>query len=474
MMRWIWLLLGVPAVSAITINVNTGIDQMGDDGLTTLREAVIWANTNAGLDTIVLPAGVYLLTREGTGEDDALTGDLDFKDHTIIQGAGARDTIIDAGGIDRVMFFDHNLEIALYDVTISGGQSFGDGGGLYNQATTRLVRCQVGGNIAYNAGGGILNWSGALFLDQCAVYYNAAGGVGSGGIDIYTGLCSLSNCTVSGNVSGRGAGLYTEYGELRLFGCTVVSNSASSFGGGVFGDVSFMQNTLVALNQAATGPDIYGDTGSQGYNLVSQSAGSSGYLDSDLLDTNALVGELRYYGGSTPTHNLQPGSPALNQADPNYPTNDIAFDQRGTGYRRLRGIGVDIGAYEHQRPDHDLDGMPDEWEQANNLNPTSNEDGPEDDDEDGFSNQDEYQADTLPGDPDSFFELLDLERGAASNRCVFLTSTARLYRVEVAVDVGAPVWSNVTGWLSGQLVTTAVTDTNPPPEALYRVSVRAP
>lgn len=475
MMRWIWLLLGVPAVSAVTIHVNTGLDLIGDDGLTSLREAVIWANTNAGLDTIVLPAGTNLLSIAGTGEDAAFTGDLDFKDHTIIQGAGARDTIIDAGGIDRVMFFDHNLEIAIYDVAITGGSAGGDGGGIYNQATTRLVRCQIGGNVAQSgAGGGILNWSGALFLDQCAVYYNEAGGVGAGGIDIYTGFCSLSNCTVSGNFSWRGAGLYVDNGELRLFSCSVISNSAIDRGGGVIGNVSSMQNTLVALNQAATGPDIYGDAGSYGFNLVSQSVGSSGYLDSDRLDTNALVGELRYYGGPTPTHNLQPGSPALNHADPNYPTNDIAFDQRGTGYRRLRGVGVDIGSYEHQRPDHDLDGMPDEWEQANSLNPTSNEDGPQDDDEDGFSNKEEYQADTNPADEESYFALLSFTRGQDSNRLTFVASTGRLYQAEVAPSLDDQAWTNVTAWISGQGAVSELTHTNPPADAIYRVRVRAP
>jgi hypothetical protein len=415
-----------------------------------------------------------LFSIAGTGEDNALTGDLDFNDHTIIQGAGANATFIDANDLDRVMFFNHNLEIALYDVTIMGGNAGGDGGGLYNQATTRLVRCQIGGNFAGNFGGGIEQYSGALFLDQCAVYYNGAGGVGSGGIDIYTGFCSLSNCTVSGNISGRGAGLYNDSGELRLFACTVVSNAASMSGGGILGDVGFMQNTLVARNQASTGPDIFGDAGSYGYNLVSQSVGSSGYLDSDLLDTNALVGALRYYGGSTPTHNLQPGSPALNHADPNYPTNDIAFDQRGTGYRRLRGIGVDIGSYEHQRPDHDLDGMPDEWEMLYAFDPTNQVDGVLDDDEDGVSNVDEYVADTQPDNDESFFELLAFERGAQSNQVSFLASTARLYRAEVAMEVGQPVWSNVTGWLTGQAGITAITDTNPPPEGVYRIRVRVP
>lgn len=473
MMRWLWLLFGLPAASAVTIHVTTSLDLVADDGFVSLREAVIWANTNVGLDTIVLPAGTFILTLPGA-DDQAQLGDLDFTDHTILQGAGANVTTVDGGGIDRVMFFDHDLDIALFDLTITGGNTFGDGGGLYNQATTRLVRCQIGGNVAGNFGGGIEQYSGALFLDQCAIYYNGAGGVGAGGIDVYTGFCSLSNCTVSGNVSGRGAGLYNEFGEVRIFSCTVVSNSAITVGGGIAGDVSYMHNTLVARNQANASPDVHGDAGSYGYNLISQSAGSSGYLDSDRLDTNALVGALRYYGGPTPTHSLLPGSPALNNADPLYPTNEIAFDQRGNGYRRLRGIGVDIGAYEHQRPDHDLDGMPDEWEMFHGLNATNQADGALDDDEDGFSNTEEYIADTLPGDGFSFFELVELERGESSNRCVFVSSTARHYRAEMALDVTSPVWSTVSGWITGLMSFTSITDTNPPGAGFYRVRVRVP
>ena len=439
-------LAALPA-SAVTIQVNTTQDVVAADGLTSLREAVIWANTNAGLDTIQIPTGHYVLAIAGA-EDQALAGDLDFNDHTIVKGAGARNTVIDADGLDRVMFFNQDLEIWMSDVAVVGGVAAGDGGGLYNQATARLVRCELAYNYAYNVGGAIEQYGGALFLDQCAVYYNAAGGSGAGGVDMYSGWCSASNTTFSGNQSYRGGALYRDGGELHLFGCTVVSNNAYLMGGGIFGGLYSLANSLVAYNGAPQGPDLYGGAASQGYNLVGTTAGANGFAPTDLLDVEAKVGGLRYYGGETPTHNLLPGSPALNAADPNYPTNTVPYDQRGKGYRRLRGLGVDIGAYEHQRPDQDLDGMPDEWEQANQLNPTNGLDGAIDDDRDGFSNEQEYQADTDPGDDASFFALTAFARGPGTNQLSFVSSTGRLYQAEVAPVVDQDTWTTFTAWLS--------------------------
>ena len=68
-----------------TFNVTTFNDVIdGSDSVTSLREAVIAANSdsNADNDTINLPAGTYTLSLTGTGEDAAATGDLDLTDTT--------------------------------------------------------------------------------------------------------------------------------------------------------------------------------------------------------------------------------------------------------------------------------------------------------------------------------------------------------------------------------------------------------
>src|SRR3954451_13815156 len=55
----------------------------------TLRAAVMEANATAGEDTINLPGDTITLSRPGTGEDAAATGDLDVTDPLIVHGAGA-------------------------------------------------------------------------------------------------------------------------------------------------------------------------------------------------------------------------------------------------------------------------------------------------------------------------------------------------------------------------------------------------
>src|SRR6187402_2195891 len=61
-----------------------------------LREAVTAANTaeaGSGEDVVVIPPGIYVLTRTGAGDDGNVTGDLDVTDEMILVGAGPGTTI---------------------------------------------------------------------------------------------------------------------------------------------------------------------------------------------------------------------------------------------------------------------------------------------------------------------------------------------------------------------------------------------
>ncbi|HYV66156.1 MAG TPA: CSLREA domain-containing protein, partial [Myxococcales bacterium] len=111
------LILAAPLTArAATFTVNSTADAVdvspGDgvcataDGSCTLRAAIQEANALAGADTVVLPAGTYLLTLAGAGEDGAATGDLDITGDLIIAGAGAASTVVDGNGLDRVFHVD--------------------------------------------------------------------------------------------------------------------------------------------------------------------------------------------------------------------------------------------------------------------------------------------------------------------------------------------------------------------------------
>ena len=106
-------LLGTSAASGAAFTVNSSVDARdathGDGicatsaGVCTLRAAIQETNALPGEDAIEVPAGDYVLTIPGSGEDAACTGDLDISDDLILTGAGLGETIIDAGGLDRVL-----------------------------------------------------------------------------------------------------------------------------------------------------------------------------------------------------------------------------------------------------------------------------------------------------------------------------------------------------------------------------------
>src|SRR5262249_53847315 len=98
--------------TADTVDVNPGTGVCADAANNcTLRAAIMETNALPGADTIMLPAGTYLLTLPNAGgvnEDMDATGDLDVTDSLTINGAGSGSTIIEAGtntsnGIDKVI-----------------------------------------------------------------------------------------------------------------------------------------------------------------------------------------------------------------------------------------------------------------------------------------------------------------------------------------------------------------------------------
>ncbi len=115
---------------------------------------------------------------------------------------------------------------------------------------------------------------------------------------------------------------------------------------------SVVEISNIILNAGASGENIFNDGGtvtSLGYNLSSDDGG--GYLTGpgDQINTNPLLGPLQDNGGSTFTHALLPGSPAIDAGDPNFhppPFND----QRGCPFDRVFNGRIDIGSFETQPP----------------------------------------------------------------------------------------------------------------------------
>src|SRR5262245_57510987 len=178
-----------------TFTVNTTLDVINpDDDELSLREAISRANTQAGADTIVVPAGVYRMALAGTGDDANHRGDFDITDSVTLQGAGAGATFIDARKLDRI--FDVRggaagpVQVTLQGLTGQGGFISGSGGGILVGGNANLIvrDSVVTGNTASVYGGGLSNASdfgmSNFKLIRSTVSRNVAGDFG-GGIQMF-------------------------------------------------------------------------------------------------------------------------------------------------------------------------------------------------------------------------------------------------------------------------------------------------
>jgi hypothetical protein len=180
-------------------------------------------------------------------------------------------------------------------------------------------------------------------------------------------------------------------------------NIAEKGGGGIHtrsGSATVtIQNSIIAGNTSPPGPDVRGRVISNGYNLIGNTAGSTGFGaagDQVGVDPRFDPNGLQDNGGATLTIALQPNSPAIDQGI----SGGIKTDQRGVdrpSYHPLianatGGDGADIGAFERALPpsDTDEDGIDDSFEGEFFSNLTTADVGT-DADEDGFTDYEEAQ-----------------------------------------------------------------------------------
>lgn len=292
-------------------------------------------------------------------------------------GAGAGKTVLDAGGLGRVLRIDPGVNVVLRGLTITGGNLEAelerDGGGIWNLGTLLIDRCEVVENSAVDDGGGIRN-DGKLTVVDSTIRNNRAtrwGGVGGGiynPVILGDPVLTVVRSTISGNMAGaNGGGIWCEHevsivsstisgnaarmtgggirnnGKMKLKDSTIAFNYAGTEGGGLrnFGEVE-VSGSLIAGNGATTsGPDCHGPVISLGHNLVREAemclfTGEA--ARTDLKDVDPHLEPLADHGGPTWTHALSAESPAVNAGGG---CEDL--DQRG---KQRRSGACDIGAFE--------------------------------------------------------------------------------------------------------------------------------
>ena len=343
-----WTTTALAASFTVTKTADTNDGACNAD--CSLREAISAANANPGADSITVPAGNYVLTLLGSGEDFAATGDLDIRGGVTLTGAGAATTIIDGNGTsvapDRVLHIISG-SVSISAITIQNGNSGDFGGGIFAfSGPLTLTNSMLTGNSASN-GGGIFN-STTTTLTNSTLSGNSAGSGNGGGIYSLSGTVALTNSTLSGNSapSGTGGGIYGLSGTVALTNSTLSGNSApSGAGGGIFSTNATITLTNSIVANSTSGGNCAGSSiTDHGHNLDSDGSCGVGPVTNPLLAPAGLANN----GGPTQTIALLLGSPAIDggsdAACAAPPVNGL--DQRGLLRPGAGHTHCSIGAYE--------------------------------------------------------------------------------------------------------------------------------
>lgn len=247
------------------------------------------------------------------------------------------------------------------------------GGGIWNsdQATLNISRTEIAHNSSPSFGAGLYN-AGIAILDEVRVVANQTGNLQGGGIFNFTGWPGHSNLIVTGSEISYDNGIgILNHGHMSIINTTVSHNSpwgiqsgegsdtelthvtvaANGSGGGLRvlpGDNTVeLKNTIIANNtpaQCQVALVVVTATGS----LVGD--GTCGVFPggTNQVGVDPQLGPLKWNGGSTHTHALKKGSPAI---DAGSTDGAQPVDQRGVS-RPIDGdgdgvAGYDIGAFEY-------------------------------------------------------------------------------------------------------------------------------
>ncbi len=367
------------------IQVTTHLDVVdANDGFVSLREAIAATNVSVDDNEITFAPAI-------NGKPIVLSsGQLVISDTLTIQGNPAINTLINANELSRAFFVNTTGDVALNNLTITGGLTSElptAGGGIFSQSassTLTITGSQIISNrtTSLDSGGGGISVNGNLILIGSTVANNSTSGANSPGGGIASPLAGnirIENSTISGNsVLGTsafgGGGIYFDDGDVTIQNSTITGNTAPIGGGiGIFADSAgeslSIGNSIIAGNSANTNPDFTAP-GTPAINLLvsyslignnegtTLTAAATANADGNLIGApgaviNPRLLPLQLNGGTTLTHMLFIGSPAMDSGQTGFARNPDE-DQRGGPFRRVANGRLDMGAVELQITDPSL------------------------------------------------------------------------------------------------------------------------
>ena len=308
-----------------------------------------------------------------TGGNASYGGSIYSTENLIINGStlmGNTAANISGGAVYATSVYAYDSQAmgpaTLPTVTVTGsvlsGNSDAEHGGAIAAYNIIATDSTISGNSAARQGGGLRAY-GSATIQSSTISGNSAGEDGGGIFSRYPS--TLTNSTISGNsAADQGGGLFVENSQTMgstINSSTIAYNHAANAGGGIYLNIfdptgaaipgtATLNNSIVAKNSSVTSTsvDVSGVL-SGTHSLVQDPTGATINGTHFVTGMDPLLGDLMENGGPTLTHLLLPGSPAIDAGDPSL----IAgmgtvppFDQRGTGFGRVQGDAIDMGALE--------------------------------------------------------------------------------------------------------------------------------
>lgn len=307
------------------------------------------------------PCGFPFACRDGGGV--YTQGVFTLTNSIVMQNTADRS----GGGI----YIGASASVGLIDSLVAENVAVDDGGGIYQSDDLVLLRSQIVTNTTSQSGGGIYNLnSDRLVINDSFIASNEAAQEGGG---LYTAAGVISRIwtsTLWNNTAATGGGLFNASAIVDIRNSTFSGNSATLTGGGIHNNSNLSNidvlNGTIAGNSAGAGGGLYNrqsgvirltntmvaDSPSGGDCAVEGTATSvtnglfniieDGTCIPSAASPDPLLGPLQDNGGTTMTHALLLGSPAIDK-------NSTCMEARPRDQRQIirpQGAGCDIGAYE--------------------------------------------------------------------------------------------------------------------------------
>jgi hypothetical protein len=279
----------------------------------TLRDALA-AAASAGSGNITFSSSVFSTSNSTAQNTIKLSnGTLNIPSNTTITGptSGSGHTLVNlvtvagGGASSNFSVFAVNsgvIAASINDLTISNGNTSGNGGGINNNGTLTVSNSTISGNTASQNGGGIAD----------------------------SGTLTLTYSTLSGNQAQNGGGI-ADGGTTSLIGSTISGNQAAQSGGGIASQTGTtgLANSIVSGNTgAASAADDIDSASGNGY--TNNGGNVVGTVNGVAVNPGLIqLGVLANYGGPTQTMIPLPGSVAICAGLANNIPSGATTDQRG-------------------------------------------------------------------------------------------------------------------------------------------------